>query len=309
MKVCFVGIGSIARRHIKNLRELFDDIHIDALHHNASSESNCTKTASEEFINNHYYDADKLPDDYDVIFITNPTKMHYDTLKSLHCKGKHFFIEKPVFMTGEEDIEQLNLREDSIYYVACPLRYTNVLQYVKNNIDFEKVYSVRCISSSYLPDWRPEVDYRKTYSAIKELGGGVEIDLIHEWDYVTWLLGYPKYVNNIFAKKSNLQINSNDVAVYIADYDKQIVEIHLDYFGKYVIRTIELFCDKDIVRVDLIKQKISWLNGEQTIDLQQDRNEYQKRELEAFFEMIKGRKRNDNSIQNAYKILRLARGI
>ena len=62
-------------------------------------------------------------------------------------------------------------------------------QYVKNNVDLSKVYSARAISSSYLPDWRPGQDYRTTYSAHKDMGGGVSIDLIHEWDYLSWLFG------------------------------------------------------------------------------------------------------------------------
>ena len=76
--------------------------------------------------------------------------------------------------------ERIQLKYGSTYYVACPLRYNAVIQYIKDNIDLQDVISVRSISSSYLPDWRPGVDYRKTYSAKKELGGGVSIDLIHE---------------------------------------------------------------------------------------------------------------------------------
>lgn len=78
-----------------------------------------------------YESADELQDDYDAVFITNPTRLHYQTLKKLHPHGKNFFIEKPVLETGYESLEALELRTDSVYYVACPLRYTNVIQYLK----------------------------------------------------------------------------------------------------------------------------------------------------------------------------------
>ena len=127
--------------------------------------------------------------------------------------------------------------------MACPLRYTNVIQYLKETIDPKKVNSVSIISSSYLPDWRPGTDYRNTYSAHKNLGGGVAIDLIHEWDYLSFLFRYAsKKWKSFMGKISNLEIDSDDYAIYIAKYtNDMIAELHLDYFGRKTIRAIEEF--------------------------------------------------------------------
>ena len=164
-KVCFIGLGSIATRHIKNLKVIFGDkVEIDALR---SGNGRPLDEPLQSMIGQVYYDYGSLPKDYDVMFITNPTRLHYETLQKIQDNAKHFFIEKPVFETGNEDVRNLQLKKGSVYYVACPLRYTNVIQYLKENIDFSNVYSVRCISSSYLPEWRPGTDYRNTYSAKK----------------------------------------------------------------------------------------------------------------------------------------------
>lgn len=54
--------------------------------------------------------------------------------------------EKPAYSLEDDfdsidiDIENLGLRKENIYYVACPLRYNNVIQYFKENIDFSKVF-------------------------------------------------------------------------------------------------------------------------------------------------------------------------
>ena len=181
LRVCFTGIGSIAKRHIRNLRFIAENrglaIQIDAFRRSG---------ATVEGVDDIYTELSKVPDDYDVVFITNPTEMHLETLTKFHEKGKHFFIEKPVVSLDQiEEAKALEIRDNSIYYVACPLRYNAVIQYIKHNIDTNDVISVRSISSSYLPDWRPGQDYRETYSAHKDMGGGVSIDLIHEWDYLT----------------------------------------------------------------------------------------------------------------------------
>lgn len=305
-KVCFVGLGSIAARHIKNLKDIFkEEVEIDVLR---SGNGRKLDEDLQSMIEHIYFDYTKLPSDYDVMFITNPTILHYTTLQKVQNHAKHFFIEKPVFETGKEDIADLLLKQDSIYYVACPLRYTNVIQYLKENIDFSQVYSMRCISSSYLPDWRPGTDYRNTYSAKKALGGGVSIDIIHEWDYICYLAGQPKKVYSFIGKKSNLEIDSDDLAVYIAEYPDKFVELHLDYLGRKAIRKIELFTKDDSIEADLIEQKIVYRKEKRIIDLNEDRDSYQKKELVHFFDIIEEKCANDNTIDRACQILQITRG-
>jgi len=305
-KVCFVGLGSIAARHMKNLKDIFgENIEIDVLR---SGNGKALDDSLQSMIGQVHYEYDNLPTDYDVMFITNPTRLHYETLLKVQNHAKHFFIEKPVFETGKEDIADLQLKKGSVYYVACPLRYTNVIQYLKENIDFSRVYSMRCISSSYLPDWRPGTDYRNTYSAKKELGGGVSIDLIHEWDYICYLAGQPKKVHSFIGKKSNLEIDSDDLAVYIAEYPDKFLELHLDYLGRKAIRKIELFTKEDSIEADLIEQKIVYRKENRIIDLNEDRDSYQKKELIHFFDIVEGKYENDNTIERACEVLRITKG-
>ena len=306
MKVCFIGFGSIAWRHIRNLRVLKGtDIEIDVLRSGQGRE--LTQEQIEK-ISQVYYSREKLPDFYDALFITNPTGLHYDTLKWAHSKARNFFIEKPVFKTGKEDISALKLHRSQICYVACPLRYTNVIQYLKKNVDFSSIYSVRCISSSYLPDWRPGIDYRDTYSAHKNMGGGVSIDLIHEWDYLIYLLGEPLRIQSLISRKSKLEIDSDDVALYMAEYSDKVLELHLDYFGRIPVRKLELLGENEVIEADLIHEQIIWKRSGTVLDFSEDRDNYQQRELQYFLKLISGECGNENSIEHACRVLRIARG-
>lgn len=65
------------------------------------------------------------------------------------------------------------------------------------------------------------------YSAHKALGGGVTIDLIHEWDYLVDLFGVPETICNIRGKYSDLEIDSDDLSIYIAQYPTLLAEVHL----------------------------------------------------------------------------------
>ncbi len=305
MKICFVGIGSIAKRHIENIRELCSsrntEIRIDACRREMLPVPGIDRVFTLK---------DALPDDYDAVFITNPTEYHLDALKLFHDKAKSFFIEKPVVSLNHiTDAKAFSLRRDTLYYVAAPLRYNPVIKWIKDNVNTKEVISVRSISSSYLPEWRPGTDYRNNYSAHKDMGGGVSTDLIHEWDYLTYIFGRPQKIMCMMGKKSNLEIDSEDFAIYIAEYQNMIIELHLDYFGRNSIREVQLFTDEDTIVGDLVKNRITFLGSGKTIDFHEERNDYQKREIEYFLNMLEGKEPKEESFLNAIKVLELSRGM
>ncbi|KJS88804.1 MAG: oxidoreductase [Peptococcaceae bacterium BICA1-8] len=308
-KIAMIGLGSIGSRHLLNISHVLTERNIfysiDLIRSNKNKDIN---EEMDKLIDNTYYSYEEVPNDYDVIFITNPTHLHYETVKKYIPKTKHMFIEKPIFDDTNKSIEDLMLKGDGIYYVACPLRYTDVMQYVKNEIDLSKVYSARVICSSYLPDWRPNVDYRNTYSAHTERGGGVSIDLIHEWDYIHYLFGQPEEVHNLRGKFSALEIDSDDLSLYIAKYEKMMVEVHLDYFGRKTIREIQLITYDDTIVADIANSEIRYLSNSRTISFNESRNDFQHKEIVYFFDVLEGKKENHNDIITAMKTLKLAKG-
>lgn len=168
-KIAFCGMGSIGRRHFKNtikyLSEHDCSFQIDVIR---SGKGKKLEDVFENYISEYYSDMDVIPEDYDIIFITNPTSMHWNSIRQYQNCTQSMFIEKPVTDSVETGAEEL--RRDLVCYVACPLRYTKVLQYLKRNIDVGRVYSVRAVCSTYLPGWHPQEDYRESYSARKDMG-------------------------------------------------------------------------------------------------------------------------------------------
>jgi predicted dehydrogenase len=300
-----VGLGSIGKRHLKNLYSILSEknirFYIDALRSQKKVETNIT-----ELLHKVYYSYDDLPGDYDIAFITNPTNLHYDTIQKMLPRARHLFIEKPVFDGINYDIRQLELKNNGVYYVACPLRYSSVIKYLKEYVSTHKIYSVRCLCSSYLPDWRPGVDYRQSYSAKADAGGGVRIDLIHEWDYLQYLFGKPLNITEYHGIYSHLEITSDDTAVYIARYTDKLVSLHLDYYGRVNRREIELYLEDDVVLGDLINKNIRFLKSGEIINLPQDRDAMQKSEIDHFFNIVNGQSKNDNDIYTAFETLNLA---
>lgn len=307
MKICFFGLGSIGRRHLVNLKYIADKKNIELHIHAYRKIAKPIDKEIEDLIEKTIFIEDELNDDYDIIFITNPTSLHFDTISLMGNKTKHMFIEKPLVDYKYYNFDSLNLNSTGVYYVAGPLKFSGVIQGMKNILVNEKVFSVRVICSSYLPDWRPNSDYRNIYSAKKDQGGGVCSDLIHEWDYITYLLGFPEEVKCIYGKYSNLEIDSEDLAVYIARYKDKLVEIHLDYFGRVPRRDIEIFTSSGTITGDLINNIIRFTDGRENINFRDDKNAIYLNEIEYFLENVLQGSRLDN-IEHSRRVLALAKG-
>lgn len=306
MKVLFVGLGSIGKRHLNNLSHIASrrgiPLEVDALR--SSLKPLPPELAA--VIKHQYIDFEQLGH-YDVAFITNPTSLHASTLADLAGKAENLFIEKPIFDHTNYDLAELGL-ETQKAYVAAPMRWCGTFLALKKLMPTLRPYSARVICSSYLPDWRPGVDYRKVYSAHKDMGGGVTIDLIHEWDYMVELFGKPLESYNFKGTYSDLEIDSDDLSVYIARYPHMLAEIHLDYFGRTYRRTIELFCADGTVTADFGAGTLTLANG-LVQHFEEPVNDRYMREMEYFLDYaINGQGESINSPAMALDVLKLTLG-
>ena len=307
MDVLFVGIGSIGTRHLKNLHQVAKEkgmvLNADALRSGVRPLPEDTAN----LLRRQYVSFDELGH-YDVAFITNPTHLHAHTITEIAGKVDCFFIEKPIFEETGYQLEHLGLGEYQKAYVAAPMRWCGTFLALKKLMPTLKPYSARVICSSYLPDWRPGVDYRKVYSAHKEMGGGVTIDLIHEWDYMVDLFGKPEETFNFKGTYSDLEIDSDDLSVYIARYKDMLAEIHLDYFGRSYRRSIELFCQDGTVTADFGEGTLTLADG--TVEYYQEPvNQRYLREMEYFVDYVRnGAGESINSPQMALDVLKLTLG-
>ena len=253
MKVLIIGLGSIAQKHIASILKLVPDTLFYALRSNINS----TNKGNIENI----YDIKDAPKDIDYIIISNPTSLHASTLNKIIYLNKPIFIEKPIFDKIEENVDLVSLiqKNNIKTYIACNLRFHPSIKFLKNFIEktSKKINEVNVYCGSYLPSWRSGTNYTESYSAKKNMGGGVHLDLIHELDYVIWLFGLPMNYSSKKRKVSQLQIDSYDYCTYNLEYNLFDVSIILNYYRIEPKREIEIIFDDDIYTCDLLSSKIT----------------------------------------------------
>ena len=307
MKALFIGLGSIGTRHLQNLTALCEKKGIPLQADALRSGSRPLRPGAAELLHAQYTDWAALGE-YDLAFITNPTHLHAEAIQKLAGRAKALFIEKPIFEATGYDLAALGLGEYQKAYVAAPMRWCGTMLALKEELPRLKPYSARVICSSYLPDWRPGVDYRTVYSAHREMGGGVTIDLIHEWDYLVSLFGKPLQLCNLKGQYSELEVDSDDLSVYIARWPHMLGEVHLDYFGRTYRRSMELFTPAGTLTADFGAATLTLPDG--TVqDYRESTDAWYKREMTYFLDYAQnGSGESVNSPAEALDVLRLTRG-
>ncbi len=191
---------------------------------------------------------------YDYFIISSETVKHFEQLKYICSKVEHkkILVEKPLYDKVYEKIVTTNKIS-----IAYNLRFHPVLEKLNSLLKNEDIYYVNVICGQYLPTWRPEQDYRNSYSADINQGGGVLRDLSHELDYITWLFGDIKKIDAINTKVSDLEINSDDIFTAIAISDsKIIINVSIDYISKVPMRRLIIHTQTSTIEADMIKNTI-----------------------------------------------------
>lgn len=301
MNILIVGLGSIARKHIAAIRTLAPDARIYGLR--------SSKDAPKVEGVTDLYGLDDAGIKFDFAIISNPTFHHATTIRELIGLNIPLFIEKPVF--GELNNENLVETVESsgiLNYVACNLRFLDSIRFLHDYIASHpdrRVNEVNVYCGSYLPDWRPGTDYRKCYSAIPELGGGVNIDLIHDIDYVYWIFGKPEKTVSVCRNVSSLDIRAVDYANYTLLYPRFTASVILNYYRRDYKRTIEVVFYDDTWLADLKENTITDSSGATVFKGMNTPQETYLNQMEYFLDLIKNGDRAENTVNEAYNVLKI----
>jgi predicted dehydrogenase len=246
-KILIVGYGSIGRRHATLFSKLGSKIYL--VTSRMQDDFICYKTISDAI------DSEKI----DIIVVANITSKHFESLKEIdrsHFNGL-VLVEKPIF----DKVCYYSFNTPDKILVAYNFRFHPIIQGIKKILMQESILSISVRAGQYLPDWREGRDYRKTYSAVKKLGGGVIRDLSHELDYINYFCGKCKRVAAIGGKYSDLDIDSDDIfSIVMACDNCPIISVNLNYLDKNPRREILINTKTKTIYADLISNKLC-ING------------------------------------------------
>lgn len=260
MKVLFCGLGAIGQRHAKILQEKYR-YELYAFR----SEKNGKKNSLG--IKELFSWEEVVLLKPDIVFITNPTSLHIETAIKCAALGCKLFIEKPIGsnLNNLDKLIDIVQRYKITTFIAYPLRFHPILIKLKQYFKKHKFLHLRAVCTSYYPLWRPNQDYLKKYSANKNLGGGVILDLSHELDYVSYLLGDILRINGEFSKRSNITVDTEDWTDMLITADLGPANIHINFLSHQRQRFIQIDFEDISVVGDIITSEIREYKKEKLI--------------------------------------------
>jgi predicted dehydrogenase len=251
MKFLIVGLGSIGRRHLRHLAALGQkDILLCRTHRSTLPDDELTGYPVERDL-----DA-ALAHKPDAVIVSNPTALHMDTAIPAARAGCHIFLEKPIAhdLSGVPVLQKVVKDNNVKVLVGFQFRYHPGLRKMKAALERGEVgrpISARAQWGEYLPGWHPWEDYRKSYAARKDLGGGVILTLTHPLDYLRWLFGEVESLWAFKGQSSDLEIDVEDAAEMGLRFPKGVLgSLHLDYNQRPPRHQVEVVCTKGTMQWD-----------------------------------------------------------
>ena len=230
MKFLIAGLGSIGRRHLRNLLALGErDIILYRSRLSTLPDDELAGFPVETDL------AAALAHRPDAVIVATPTALHLDVAIPAAEAGCHLMIEKPVSHSLErvDDLRSAVTRGGGRVLVGFQFRFHPTLRDAARLLAegaIGRPVVARAHWGEYLPGWHAWEDYRKSYAARADLGGGVVLTLCHPLDYLGWLMGAPELQWTFTDSVGDLGIDVEDVAeIGLRFPNGGVGSVHLNY--------------------------------------------------------------------------------
>ncbi len=253
MKYLIAGLGSIGRRHMRNLIALREkDIVLYRTRKATMPDDELAdfpvETDFTEALKKHKPDA---------VIVGNPTSMHLDIAIPAAEAGCAILLEKPISNSTArlDQLESVVRKSGSKVLVAFQFRFHPGLMRAKQLIsdgEIGRIISAHVHFGEYLPAWHPWEDYRQGYAARADMGGGVVLTQCHSLDYLPWLVGKVRSAWGFTAKLSDLEVDVEDTAEIGLRFESGALgNLHLDFNQQPPAHRFEIIGTKGTIKWDL----------------------------------------------------------
>jgi predicted dehydrogenase len=313
MRIAIIGCGSIGRRHLNNMWQLGyrDILACDPVEgtRKAISDTLCIPT---------YADVREVwAQTPTVTLINTPSNLHIPLALQAAEVGSHLFIEKPLshHMDQVDELLRLAAERRLVTLVGCNMRFhpgpARVKRWLEQGI-VGQILGARLQTGSYLPRWRPQQDYRRSYSA-SPIWGGAILDCIHEIDLALWLLGEARLRAAVTRPATSLGLETDGLAEVLLEHaNGTITNVHLNFVQRNYRRTIQILGSTGSIDWDWSAARVDWYGPEgELVERVMQPTDWQPPqmyldEMRYFLDCVQTGVQTMNSLVTAARTLRIA---
>ncbi|MBE0410243.1 MAG: Gfo/Idh/MocA family oxidoreductase [Anaerolineales bacterium] len=249
MKFLIAGLGSIGRRHLRNLVALGEqDIVLYRSYRSTLPDDDVAVYPVETNLEA------ALSYKPDAVIVATPTSLHLEVAIPAVRAGSHLLLEKPIShsLEGVDELRKAARENQSQILVGYQFRFHPSLIQARKWIQEGAIgqpLSFRAVYGEYLPGMHPWEDYRVSYSARRDLGGGVIFTLCHPLDIVRWMLGEVSELWAFSGCLNSFGLEVEDTAEIGIRFDNGALgSVHLNYNQRPADHHLEVIGNRGTLR-------------------------------------------------------------
>jgi predicted dehydrogenase len=174
----------------------------------------------------------------------------------------------------------------------------------------------RVIWAEHLPSWHPWEDWRISYAARTDLGGGVHHTICHPFDYLRMLFGDPVSLTASLTFEGPLSLPVAEAADVVLRFPGALsAQIHLDYWCRPPMHRMELVCSDGKIEWDYLAGSLcAWRADGEVLEFGatpgvNERDELFISEAQHFLEVVARQQKPACSLTDGIAVVRICEAI
>ena len=207
MNILVVGLGSMGKRRIRLIKEMYPDYNVYGI----DGREDRRKEATELFGIECTQSISQVASRYtiDAAFICTSPLSHNEIITECLKHKWNIFTEINLVSDGYKENMELAKKNGCVLFLSSTFLYREEIRYIRDYVDSEQKWNYIYHIGQYLPDWHPWENYKDYFIGDKRTNGCREIMAI-ELPWITKTFGDIESFQFNADKMTGLKIDYND---------------------------------------------------------------------------------------------------
>jgi UDP-N-acetylglucosamine 3-dehydrogenase len=294
IKVGVIGAGGMGQHHIRVYSEL-ENAELAGI---ADIDRKRAADLAAAYKTEAYTDyKELLKQNLDAISIVVPTLAHKEVALAAIDAGVNVLVEKPIADTVKNASEIIKLADKAglKLMVGHTERFNPAVIKLKEIIDSGKLGKIVSISARRVGPYHPRI---RDVGIIMDLG-------VHDIDVISYLYGLN--VEEVYTiGAADIHPFEDHASIILRYKDERAGVIETNWLTPHKIRELTVIGLKGVSHIDYINQTLEIYNDEQVVNMEVEKGEPLKNELEYFIECLLKNKQPSPSGKEGEEVLRIA---
>lgn len=246
MNVLVIGLGSMGKRRIRLLRELYPDFGIFGVDGRADRRQETQEQEGIECVDTVGTAQGRYQ--IDASFVCTPPLSHSLIIRECLQNKWNVFTELNLVPEGYEENIRLARENGCRLFLSSTFLYREEIRYIRSRVGRDRRWNYIYHIGQYLPDWHPWEDYTEFFVGNKRTNGCREIMAV-ELPWLTRTFGKVTGTHVLADQMTGLKIDYNDNYMIQMEHENGSKgALIVDVVSPVAVRRLEIYGERRYIR-------------------------------------------------------------